>query len=111
GVAAVVRRMLLLVVSPSTAVGSSAGFDEGFARHPLLTMIHIVPGLLFVVLGPLQFVRTLRTRRPALHRWIGRVVLASGLIIGISALVMSPQIAIGGINEMAATILFAILFL
>ena len=85
--------------------------DAGFARHPLLTMVHITPGLLFMLLAPLQFVRRLRNRKPKLHRWIGRVVLVSGMIIGGTALVMSPQMAIGGANETAATMLFAIVFL
>ena len=64
-----------------------------------------------MVLGPLQFVGSLRRRKPGLHRWAGRVVLASGGIIGGTALVMSPQMAIGGANETAATMLFAIVFL
>jgi len=85
--------------------------DADFARHPLLTVVHMVPGLLFMVLGPLQFARSLRTRRPELHRWTGRVVIVSGLIIGGTALVMSPQMAIGGVNETVATMLFAIIFL
>ena len=85
--------------------------DTGFARHPLLTMLHIAPGLLFILLAPLQFVRRLRNRKPNLHRWTGRVVLIAGIIIGSSALVMSPQMAIGGPNETAATMLFAIVFL
>jgi uncharacterized membrane protein len=113
GVAAVVRRTLHLL-APSTApagLPEAAALDAGFARHPLLTMLHIVPGLLFVVLGPLQFVRTLRARRPKLHRWMGWAVLASGAVIGATALVMSPQMAIGGANETAATMLFATLFL
>ena len=113
GVAAVARRMLHLPAPSASpaALPEAAALDAGFARHPLLTMVHIIPGLLFVVLGPLQFVRTLRLRRPGVHLWIGRVVLGSGVIIGATALVMSPQMAIGGANETAATMLFAILFL
>jgi uncharacterized membrane protein YsdA (DUF1294 family) len=42
---------------------------------------------------------------------MGRVVLASGMIVGSTALVMSPQMAIGGANETAATMFFAIVFL
>jgi uncharacterized membrane protein len=85
--------------------------DAGFARHSFLTMLHITPGLAFILLAPLQFVRRLRNRKPKLHRWMGRVVLICGIIIGSSALVMSPQMAIGGPNESAATMLFAIIFL
>ena len=104
GVVAVLLRLLRLH-SPSQAL------DAGFTNHPTLTLLHIVPGLLFMVLGPLQFVPSLRARRPALHRWSGRVFLVCSLIIGVTALVMSPQMAIGGANETAATTLFALLFL
>jgi uncharacterized membrane protein len=104
GTAAVIRRLLHLQVA-------SQVLDSGFVRHPLLTVIHILPGLLFVILGPLQFRQALRTRRPALHRRTGLVLLAAGGIIGVTALVMSPQMAIGGVNETAATTLFALLFL
>lgn len=113
GVAIVVRRSLA-VLAPSPAppkFPEAAALDTGFAQHGLLTMIHIVPGLLFVLLAPLQFVRRLRDRRPRLHRWAGRIVFVSGLIIGVTALVMSPQMAIGGANETAATMFFAIIFL
>jgi uncharacterized membrane protein len=111
GVAAVVRRMLQLLAPSPRLGGPAAALDAGFAPHPLLTMVHIVPALLFVVLGPLQFLPTLRVRRPVLHRWMGRIVLTAGMIIGVTALIMSPRMAIGGANETAATTLFALLFL
>jgi len=113
GVAIVLRRSFALF-APSPASSNfpeAATMDAGFAGHRLLTMLHITPALLFILLAPLQFVRRLRNRNPKLHRWIGRVVLVSGLIIGSSALVMSPQMAIGGPNETAATMLFALVFL
>jgi uncharacterized membrane protein len=111
--AIVIRRTLqLFAASPAPPrFAETAALDAGFARHPLLTMVHIIPGLLFMLLAPLQFVRGLRTRHPSLHRWMGRVVLASGVVIGGTALVMSPQMAIGGANETAATMVFAIVFL
>jgi uncharacterized membrane protein len=112
GITIVVRRALHLVAPPAVPSNrQDAALDGGFARHPVLTMVHILPGLLFVLLAPLQFVRTLRTRRPALHRWTGRVVIAAGIVIGGSALVMGPQMAIGGALESAATMSFAAFFL
>ena len=75
-------------------------------------MIHIVPGLLFVTLGPLQFNATLRSRHLRWHRASGRVYLASAYIIGVSALIMSFVVpAIGGLNQAAATTFFSIFFL
>lgn len=74
-------------------------------------MAHVVPGLLFMVLAPLQLVPTLRARHPALHRWAGRAVVAAGLVIGVTALVMTPQMAIGGAHETAAIVVFGCAFL
>ncbi|HKE24714.1 MAG TPA: DUF2306 domain-containing protein [Bryobacteraceae bacterium] len=111
--AAVARRGLQLL-SPEHAFPGPPGqarLDDGFSRHRLLTLVHIVPGLLFVLLAPLQFAPGLRTRRPRIHRVAGWIAISSGFVIGGSALIMSPQMAIGGINETAATMLFALLFL
>lgn len=107
GIAAAVRRTLLLAAGPA----DPTAFDSGFARHKVLTLAHIIPGMLFMVLGPLQFVKRIRARVPRLHRWIGRLYVALGLIIGVSALAMSFQTSIGGANETAATTLFALIFL
>jgi uncharacterized membrane protein len=86
--------------------------DDIFARHPILTSVHIVPGLLFMLLGPLQFSSTIRARHLRWHRWSGRVFMGCGLIIGSSALVMSFTMkSIGGVNQAAATILFGAFFL
>ncbi len=86
--------------------------DDLFAHYPLLTLIHIFPGLLFMLLGPLQFSSSIRARHLWWHRWSGRVFVACGLVIGISALIMSFGMpAIGGVNQAAATALFGSYFL
>src|SRR5690349_4832668 len=73
-----------------------AGLDEGFVRHASLTAAHIIPGMLFLLTGPFQFATSIRRRRPALHRWMGRLFVGAGAVVGATALVMSPQMAIGG---------------
>jgi uncharacterized membrane protein len=77
----------------------------------VLTLIHILPGGLFLALVPFQFLPSIRQEHLQLHRWMGRVLVVCGLIIGASALVMSYTTNIGGPNETAATTLFAIVFL
>lgn len=109
GMAAATRRALILLFG--IAASPVAQLDAGFARHPELTFIHIVPGALFMALAPLQFVPGIRARRLWQHRWSGRLLVAAGLIAGASALVMSWQMSIGGANETAATSVFATLFL
>jgi len=110
----IVAHRTVQIVHPSPAPAGfpeAATLDRGFARHPVLTMVHITPGLLFVLLAPIQLMRSVRNRRPKMHRWVGRVVVGAGMIIGVTALVMSPQMAIGGVNETVATELFGTLFL
>lgn len=53
-----------------------------------------------------------RARYLGFHRLNGKIYIASAYIVGVSALIMSFVLSpIGGINQAAATILFAILFL
>lgn len=108
-VAAVLRRILALTGVFSSA--QTAGLDLHFIQHRALTLLHILPALLFIVLAPLQFVTSLRVRKPRLHRWLGRILLCLGVVIGLSALLMNFTMAVGGVNEMAAIMLFDTLFL
>ena len=92
--------------------GSSLYSSTKYLRHPILTMIHIVPGLLFMILGPFQFSQSIRARHLQWHRWNGRIFMTIGFIIGVSALLMSFTMqSIGGVNQAAATILFGFFFL
>jgi hypothetical protein len=66
----VTRRTLSLtgVLASRTALSSAGDVDAGFTHHPVLMFVHMLPGLAFMLLGPLQFLPRLRSRRPALHR-------------------------------------------
>ncbi|MGB7846358.1 MAG: DUF2306 domain-containing protein [Candidatus Acidiferrum sp.] len=123
GIAVAVRRILHLLpialhgyhpppAPTNPAQAQFTAIDDLFAHYPLLTLIHIIPGLLFMLLGPLQFSSTLRARHLQWHRWSGRIFVASGFVIGVSALVMSFGMpAIGGVNQAAATTFFGAFFL
>ena len=86
-------------------------FEGPFPRRPLLAFLHILPGLLFVVLGPLQLARPIRDRFPSLHRWSGRVYLIAGVLIAYSAVRLVLNRSFGGPSETSAAILFAVLLL
>lgn len=108
--AVVIRRITALAYPPRNPPAQLAGLDEAFAAKPVLTLAHIVPGLVFVILVPFQFSRSFRNRHLRAHRWMGRVTMLLGLGIGISALPMSRH-PIGGGLEASATISFDVLFL
>jgi uncharacterized membrane protein len=101
-----------LAIPSNPRLAQLTALDDLFAHHPILTLVHIVPGMLFMILGPLQFSSAIRERHLRWHRLSGRVFVTSGLVIGVSALVMSFGMpAIGGVNQAAATTLFGTFFL
>lgn len=113
-VVAVIRtiRLLPALLAGPLPLSDPPPLDYMFAQFSWLTLAHILPGLLFMILGPLQFNVRLRTTYPALHRISGRVFVVCSLIIGVTALVMSIIMpAIGGVTQATATELFAIYFL
>lgn len=67
-----------------------------FTLNHRTLIVHAVFASLALLLGPWQFLRGLRRRCPAVHRWMGRAYAAALLIAAISALVLAPH-STGGI--------------
>lgn len=82
-----------------------AGLDDAFASHAALTLAHIIPALLFVLLAPFAVF----TRFSHL-KWPERILFPLGGIVGATAYVMSAY-SIGGWTERSAVFLFDSLFL
>jgi uncharacterized membrane protein len=113
GLAVATRRTIVLLKpgTLSSANNPAVQLDAHFANHATLTLAHILPAMLFMVLGPLQFVRTLRSKYPQVHRWSGRIFLTASAIVGITGLTMAFGKTIGGVDEKAAITLFGTFFL
>jgi uncharacterized membrane protein len=113
GLAVAARRAIVLFKpgALSAANNPAAALDAHFANHRTLTLAHILPAMLFMVLGPLQFVRSLRSKHPQLHRWSGRIFLTASAVVGITGLTMAFGKTIGGLDEKAAITLFVTFFL
>jgi uncharacterized membrane protein len=78
--------------------GASVGgaMEEVFRLNPITIHAHAFAAGLALLLGPWQFSNRLRARRPALHRWIGRVYLVAGIGVGgVSGLALA-RMAQGG---------------
>ena len=63
----------------SDRLAQVAAFDRRFGAHAFATLLHVVPGGLFLLLLPLQFVAAIRTRWPQVHRWLGRVLVVAAV--------------------------------
>lgn len=101
-VAAAARRFVTLVRPSAASVMS--GLDATFASHTTLTLAHIIPATAFVVLVPFVLFRA------SDKRWLERVLLLLGVIVGLTAYAMSVD-AFGGWVERSAVLFFNSLFL
>lgn len=83
--------------------------DQHYAANLLVTLLHLIPGTLFIVLGPLQFLSSIRNRWPQYHRGMGRVLLFCGLFTAISALIMNFTFPpVGGTAKAIAVVIFSL---
>ncbi len=73
-------------------------------------MVHAFTGLLFMILGPLQFVPPIRNKFINYHRWAGRIFLAASILVVFSSFVMVTKFPFAGLSEKTATFLFGTIF-
>jgi uncharacterized membrane protein len=91
GVALVAYRYLIPGASVPEIVASNS------FRLPWL-VIHAVSAATALVIGPWQFMQTLRTHRLRLHRWLGRLYLAACLIGGMTGFVLALGASTGAVS-------------
>jgi uncharacterized membrane protein len=73
-------------------------FNERYRTHPLITLFHTVPGLLFAILGPIQFMGPIRRRFPVIHRMSGRIFVVVGITSGVAAFIMTLAFPMWGMT-------------
>ena len=66
--------------------GQLQGVSIKFAAVPWSLFVHSLGGVLFGLLGPVQFAGVLQRRFGRLHRLTGRVFVAAGLVLALSSL-------------------------
>lgn len=113
GLAVALRRSVVMLRPETVSARNNpaAALDRAFDDRRTLTLFHIVPGMLFMILGPLQFVRSLRAKHPRIHRWSGRIFLTASAVVGVTGLTLAFGKTIGGVDEKAAIVLFGSFFL
>jgi hypothetical protein len=60
------------------------------ARTPVTMLTHAIVAPFALLLGPFQFFPGLRSRRPTLHRWSGRLYVLAVIVGGTAALFTTP---------------------
>ena len=88
-----------------------AWLDRRFAAHPIVTVLHLLPGGIFLVLAPLQFSARLRRRHIRIHRWSGRLLIVAAIIGAVTGMYFGLLMPYGGWGEAVAIAIFGGLFL
>ncbi len=115
----VVRWPLGVVVGFLAIVGVAASAtyflrepaNLGFLDYPTIVAVHVVLGAVYMVFAPFQFVKRVRSRHIGYHRRMGRVLVAVGMVVGVTALFMGFVIPFSGWAERMLIGLFGSLFL
>lgn len=82
--------------------------DMTYVKHYLLAAVHIIPGTIFMLLGPLQFITSIRTRWPKIHRWSGWAFITAGLVTAITAITVNLVFPpVGGLFKSLAVYIFS----
>src|SRR5712672_3625660 len=74
-VAVVVRRVIALAYPPHSAPPQLAALDAAFASHATLTLAHILPALVFVLVCPAMIFRA-----PGKAAWLERLFFPLGIV-------------------------------
>jgi len=83
----------------------------GFLDYPTIVAVHVVLGAVYLLLAPFQFVKRIRSRHIGYHRRMGRILVAVGAVVGVTALFIGLVIPYSGWAESVLIGLFGSLFL
>jgi|SRR5215207_9984386 hypothetical protein len=86
-------------------------YNPGFLEYPVIVALHVVLGGVYLALAPFQLVKRISSRHPGYHRWVGRMLVSIGLVVGATALFMGLVIPFSGWIERAYIGLFGTFFL
>ena len=107
----VVGFLALVGVGASATHYLQEPYNPGFLRFPTIVALHVVLGGVYLALAPFQFVGRIRSQHLGYHRRAGRLLVAVGLVAGVTGLFMGLVIPFSGWGERVIIGLFGSLFL
>ncbi len=86
-------------------------FERRYVEAPILFYTHIVSGLAYLVLAPIQISSRIRRRSLQLHRRLGSLLWPAALLSGVTAIIIGVSRPFGRFAEASATVVFGAYFL
>jgi uncharacterized membrane protein len=104
------NKALLYVLSLGVAAYAIVGYSvtplgslvhpvmkSDFVAHPVGVYLHVFAAAFALLLGPFQFSSRIRRNQIRFHRWMGRVYLSVGVLVGGLSGLYIAQFAFGGV--------------
>ena len=105
------KRLVLDMPHLSAGTMPEEDFDQRYVEQAWLAYLHIVPGVVYLFLAPLQLAYRIRSRHYTFHRRLGRMLATAGMISGVFALIFGGLFSFGGLPEASAAVVFGLWFL
>lgn len=81
-----------------------------FRNYPVPRMVHMVLGIIFVLIAPLQFVPRVRKAFPRLHRAIGRICLLMSIVLIATGWLFAFKYTYTGLPEQVPTVTYTLIY-
>lgn len=86
-------------------------YNDGFARHPIIVKAHVVLGAIYLFFGAFQFSPYIRRKWISYHKSAGRLLAATALVVGASAIFIGVVIPFSGLAEQIIMAVFGAYFM
>ncbi|MCJ9429257.1 DUF2306 domain-containing protein [Kordiimonas marina] len=95
----------LYLITHTDLIRANDVLREDLAQRAFALYGHLAGGAVGMVLGPLQFLRSVRQRHPRLHRWMGRTYVVACIVSALCGLVLAVHIDVGPIPPVGFSLL------
>jgi hypothetical protein len=92
-------------------------FGADFFRHWMnfrtyenSRILHMIPGTVFMLIAPFQFMPGIRSRHPRVHRWMGRIAMASMTFLIPTGFIFAFGHPYVGFKEQVPTVFYTFIF-
>jgi hypothetical protein len=85
--------------------------NPGFLDYPTIVAVHAISGAVYLTFASLQFIGRIRSLHLEYHRWAGRGLVLTGVLVGVTALFIGLVIPFSGWSEAVVIVLFGSLFI
>ncbi len=85
---------------------TEGSIENHYKNHLILGYIHIIPGIIFLILGAYQLIPYFRKKNYSIHRILGKVFLLISVVIFTTAIILALFYPFGNYLESTVTLIF-----